>query len=572
MLAPIVIFCYKRLDHLKRVIEALQLNKLSTESDLIIYSDGPKDLNSNELIDSIRSYASNLNGFKSVQLICRQSNFGLTKNIEEGITEVLDKYDKVIVLEDDIIVTSVFLNFMNEALDLYSNNANISCVSGYTFLENPEGNHFFLKGAECWGWGTWKRAWFFYEKDIDTLIRFVNKNKSLRKQIGYGTNFYYRMLLNTKYGKINSWAIKWHVSAYMRNMLTLFPSKSYVYNIGLDSSGEHGRSEHDLNYSSLQFEYFKLNFIQAVESKKMYSAFSLFIKNRFSLYGKILSYIRNVRFQIYNLLKNNCSDQILILMNYLFNKKYKGPYESFEKAKLDSVGYHEINIAKRVLDVSLMRKNRIIISERDGFILPNIQLSSNVRHVFQKFYNSGNSISVFDFGGGFGSWYFDIIDLYGSSIIKKWVIVEQDTYVRVGKKLFEDDRLEFFSNLNNLNDHNTFDLILLSGVLQYIETPYDLLSKINQIDSHMLILDRTPFWNGHKDKCFVQINAQLADSYPSWIFNEEYFLNFMNKYWVKVNEFYTLDNQYLSINMKRIRFKGFVFKKRNCKDPLSPTD
>ncbi|MDD4082332.1 MAG: glycosyltransferase [Sphaerochaetaceae bacterium] len=156
--APIVLFVYSRLDHTKRTVEALKNNLLADESNLIIFSDAPKNEKSKKAVEEVRKYIHSIKGFKSVKIIERKNNVGLANSIIDGVTKVVNKYGKIIVLEDDLVTSKYFLNFMNDSLELYKNESKVISISGYTYPVGGLAETFFIKGTDCWGWATWKRG------------------------------------------------------------------------------------------------------------------------------------------------------------------------------------------------------------------------------------------------------------------------------------------------------------------------------------------------------------------------------------------------------------------------------
>jgi GT2 family glycosyltransferase len=164
MLAPIVLFTFNRPWHTQQTLDALAKNEEAKNSLLIIYCDGAKkDAKADEVekIEQVRLIAKNENRFKSVSLIVQKSNKGLANSIIDGVTEVVNKYGKVIVLEDDLVTSPLFLKFMNRALNYYSEKNQVACITGYVYpLKNVNNNEaFFIKGADCWSWATWKNKW-----------------------------------------------------------------------------------------------------------------------------------------------------------------------------------------------------------------------------------------------------------------------------------------------------------------------------------------------------------------------------------------------------------------------------
>ncbi len=241
MIAPIVLFVYKRLWHTQQVVEALLRNPEAKESELFIYSDGPKP-GAEEEVKRLREYLKTIHGFKKIEIIEREKNLGLANNIIDGVTAIVQKYGRVIVIEDDLVVSSGFLAYMNKGLDIYEREEKVASIHGYVYpLKNwhklPE--TFFLRGADCWGWATWKRAWDIFEPDGTKLKQQILARKE-KKLFNFNNTYpYFRMLEDQITGKNNSWAIRWYASAFVHNMFTLYPRKSLVRNIGFDGSGTH---------------------------------------------------------------------------------------------------------------------------------------------------------------------------------------------------------------------------------------------------------------------------------------------------------------------------------------------
>jgi len=169
------------------------------------------------------------------------ANKGLASSIIDGVTETVDRSGRVIVLEDDIVVQPNFLAFMNSGLDAYEQKTEVASICAYMYPIDPDGlpPTFFLRGTDCWGWATWKRAWDKFEPDGAKLLKQIDA-RNLRWEFDMDGSYpYCRMMEDQIAGRNNSWAIRWHASAYLKAMLSCFPGRSLVQNIGLDGSGTH---------------------------------------------------------------------------------------------------------------------------------------------------------------------------------------------------------------------------------------------------------------------------------------------------------------------------------------------
>ena len=240
MKSPIVLFAYNRINHIQQVIKALLRNEYASDSDLIIYSDASKNDNTVQEVQCVRQYLSTVSGFKSVKVIERLENFGLAKNIIDGVTSVINQYGKVIVLEDDLVVSPYFLKYMNDALEYDEKEEQVISIHRYIYpVKQKLPETFFIKGADCWGWATWKRGWDLFCSDGKYLLKEIEK-RNLKKEFDFDNSYpYYRMLKHQIEGKNNSWAIRWYASAFLHNKLTLYPGRSLVNQIGMDGSGTH---------------------------------------------------------------------------------------------------------------------------------------------------------------------------------------------------------------------------------------------------------------------------------------------------------------------------------------------
>lgn len=289
-LAPITLFVYNRPNHTKKTVEALQKNSLAKESELFIFSDGPKNKEVIDKVLEVRNYIKTISGFKKVEIIERNENIGLANSIISGVTEIVNKYGKIIVLEDDLVTSPYFLSYMNNALVFYENEDKVISIHGYNYpvkKELPE--TFFLRGTDCWGWATWKRGWDLFEPDGKKLLKEL-ENRNLIKELDLnGAYSFSGMLRRQIAGFNNSWAIRWHTSAFLKNKLTLYPGRSLVENIGQDRSGTHTNSE-KIYKANMSENSIKIGNISIEENREARQAI---IEYLFSLRPGIIARIKN---------------------------------------------------------------------------------------------------------------------------------------------------------------------------------------------------------------------------------------------------------------------------------------
>ena len=234
-LAPIVVFTYNRLTETIQTIEALQRNYLAKESELFIFSDGAKNIEGRVKVEAVRAYLKTIQGFNSIQIKESPNNKGLANSIIDGVTEIIEEYGQVIVLEDDLVTSPNFLDFMNQALDYYKNTPDVISISGYTLdlPSLPKCNKDFYIGlrASSLGWGTWIDKWGNIDWDVEDYSNFRQDYRKRLKFFKIGSDMP-GMLKRQMSNKIDSWAIRWCYHQFKYNFITVFASKSKVNHIG----------------------------------------------------------------------------------------------------------------------------------------------------------------------------------------------------------------------------------------------------------------------------------------------------------------------------------------------------
>ncbi len=242
---PIALFCFKRPGHVKKTVESLLKNQEASDTPLYVFCDGPRGEHDMAGVKATREYVESIEGFSSKTLSFSEQNRGLAKSIMSGVGQLLEQYDRLIVMEDDLEVSPYFLDYMRKGLERYQDQPEVASIHGYCFpLTTQVPPTFFMKGADCWGWGTWRRAWRDFETDGAKLLSELRARHLTDAFDMGGVVPNTQMLKDQIKGLNDSWAIRWHASCFLKEQLTLFPGKSLVNNIGNDASGAHCEKTH----------------------------------------------------------------------------------------------------------------------------------------------------------------------------------------------------------------------------------------------------------------------------------------------------------------------------------------
>ena len=283
MFAPICLFTYNRLEETIQTLEALKKNYLASESELFIFSDGPKNEQVKLNVNEVREYLHSISGFKKCTIFESDNNKGLANSIISGISQIIDKSGKVIVLEDDLITSPNFLNFMNYSLDFYQNEKNIQSINGFSLqISNLDSGMdiYFQTRPFSWGWATWSDRWDqnIFNKQI---LKFeINSNISIldkfKKECGDDIA---KMLLNSVNDKNDSWYVRWAYSHFKNNRYSVYPTYSLIENIGFGKKGTHCKNINPYNYKidkrdKAEFSLIKFSKPEKRTTEKFLSYFS----------------------------------------------------------------------------------------------------------------------------------------------------------------------------------------------------------------------------------------------------------------------------------------------------------
>lgn len=287
--SPIALFVYNRPQHTKQTIEALQKNALAIHSDLIIFSDAPKNDMADNAVSEVRNYIKSITGFKSVSIVERLENFGLARSIIDGVTSIVNERGRIIVLEDDLIVSPYFLDYMNNALNKYKDEKKVVQVSGYMFPVELKINEdaLFLPLTTSWGWATWARAWELFDPDANGYAS-VKNDLALKRRFNLdGAYDYFSMLEAQLAGRIDSWAIRWQLSTFLFGGLTLYPRYSLVTNSGFDGSGTHTSTRGLLASSGAMDGFSSKNFPGSIEVSSAWRKVQYSLKRRLTIFNRV---------------------------------------------------------------------------------------------------------------------------------------------------------------------------------------------------------------------------------------------------------------------------------------------
>jgi putative methyltransferase (TIGR04325 family) len=468
-----------------------------------------------------------------------------------------------------MVTSPWFLKYMNHALELYEAEDDAISIHGYVYpLERKLPETFFLKGADCWGWATWKRGWDLFERDGTKLLNELEQKQLIHEFDYNGSYSYSGMLRDQIAGRNNSWAVRWYASAFLKNKYTLYPGKSLVENIGLDDSGTHCSDSEEYSVE-LATKEVQLEKIEPKVCKEAFEAFTDYFSSGPSLASKIKRKLKSsIKSSIFSV-KTIAKDWLPpIILRFLKSSSspWSGDYSTWEEAERKATGYDQDNIIEIVRKSTAKVRDGVFPYERDSVLFDKIEyswplLSALMMAAAQ---NEGR-LNVIDFGGALGSSWYQNRKFLESLKEHSWNIVEQEKFVDLGSREFENSYINFYPTLNSCFESQRIDLVLFSSVLQYLKDPYLFIGEVVKNSPDYIVLDRLSIVELDRDLITIQnVPKQIYKGiYPCRFFNRQNILEkFLTDYEL-LEEFVSfipnetvIDGKYKSID------KGFIFKRK----------
>lgn len=257
------------------------------------------------------------------------------------------------------------------------------------------------------------------------------------------------------------------------------------------------------------------------------------------------------------------------LLSYFKKKwiKFEGDYSSWQEARSQCSGYDSEHILKKVLEATLKVKKGEAAFERDSVLFYEQEYVWPVLSgLFLAATHNQGKLNVLDFGGAFGSTYFQYKSFLQKMVDMTWNVIEQSHYVEAGIKHVQSDQLKFYRDINECKLQNNINVILLSSVLQYVDNPFDILHQLLACNASCLIIDRTPFSIKQNDQIVIQKVSPTIYSadYPMWIFSESHFNKYITKHWKCIASFVSPEGTRKTKSGVKLTFKGFIFESKKC--------
>lgn len=295
MPAPVVVFGFNRPDVFGETIRALKNNSLATDTNLYIFIDGPRNEEDVPKVGDVAKIAHAVTGFKSVTVNASPVNKGLANSIISGVTEIIEQYGRVIVVEDDLIVAPSFLTYMNQFLDKYKHDYRIFQISGFGVKIKPPTDYnydiYMHIRAQSWTWGTWKDRWETVDWKVSDFIE-LSRDKKRQRAFNKGGSDLFGMLKGYMNGVNNSWYIRFNYSMFKQKKYAIVPVKSLVLNEGFGAEATHCNTynRYKVDFQGEEKKYFTSP--STIEPDiRLYQQAVKYWSIRYRIYGKIMTLI-----------------------------------------------------------------------------------------------------------------------------------------------------------------------------------------------------------------------------------------------------------------------------------------
>jgi len=541
----IAIFAFRRPNHLKKVLISLISQSSQHNLPVYLFLDGPRKHDDKALVEACRTVTMQFEKQMAIEIIESKSNLGLYNSLTGGITAVLGNYEKVIVLEDDIVVSKYFLDYMLDGLQCYAECQDVASIHGYLppiSRELPD--TFFLRGADCWGWATWRNRWSLYRHDARAMAMEI-RSRGLAGDFNLGGRVpNLRLLDDCATGHSQSWAIRWHAACFLSDCFTLHPGRSLVRNIGLDNSGEHCVPSKALETVITEARLYVVK-QEIKENPLIVAAFaqqvapaSLPVRLARRCRNKIINQSRKWKFICKDTRINLTRKHLIKTIRQVIGPVYRlvipnqlrlgGPYSSYLEAISYATGYDSPVIASKVEEATRAVLEGRGAYERDGTVFqvrPYLKINQILKNLVTP------KTVIADFGGGLGGLYINSPELFPLGCRR--IVIEQTSMVYTGRRITEEYDLAIDFIDSNSQAIPKLDVLVLSSVLQYLEKPWAVVEWLIQSSNpEVVILDRTAIRRG-ESQWHIQLNTGYYEktvNYPIQILDSKKLLGAFSRY------------------------------------------
>ncbi len=549
-ITPIVLFAYNRPECLKRVLDCLKADRVPL---IYAFCDGSRNPSSAEGVAEVRRLLHSVDWCRII-ITERKTNLGLGKSLVLGVTEVLERHDSVIVYEDDLITSPGAFQYMSAALKRYRDDQMVMSVTAWTHPRVTPSDAglvpYFDGRAECWVWGTWRRAWTGMESTDAMSLVAECRTKGI-DPCKYGDDLL--QMAETEHQR-NIWAVRWLYMHIVRGGLCLRPPHSISEHIGTGPAATNTTDNGPWTAAPLQpCPPIPEKWPKPKEKQSCVKRWQTACGH-----AEATPYpYEQSRPEITLPAESSASPED--------RPGFSGHYIDWDSAAAAcGDGYGGVDLISRVLESARKVKDGEALYERDGVIFNDDNLPWQVlAGLLRAAAADGGALRVLDFGGSLGSSYFQCRGFLSAARLEKWCVVEQEKFVEIGRAEFSDEVLAFSGDLIQGIREYSPNVILLSGVLPYIKDPHELLNTLVSQGIRNLIFDRTPFWRDASlpDRLTVETVPPMIYSakYPAWFFNEEKFLQHFSLDYKLIKGFDSWE--FWEVEGAASQNRGFIFER-----------
>ncbi len=524
---PVVLFAYARPAHLARTLRGLREDGVPL---IEAFADGPKGEADAPAVATVRAMLQAVD-WCEMRITERAENRGLGRNILAGVTEIAARYDAFIVWEDDLTCVRGTYAWLGAALRHYRDDARVMSVTGWTHprvTPADVGERPWFDGrAECWSWGTWSRTWVGMPEET------AREKLAAAAKRGVGASTYGADLpaMAAEEQTKNLWAVRWVAHHLQHGGLCVRPPWSMVEHMGFDAAATNAAGGWDWANPPLR---------PAPAVPERWPEPMLHPQCA-RLWNKAMAAHRPRLARLRKLMPAFVRRAVRRLAG---RGIYVGNFRSWEAARAASNGYESAAIREKALAATCAVRDGLAAWERDTVLFAEPRCNQPLLEALrQTAAAEGGRLEVVDFGGAFGSTWWQHRSWLGDLPSVRWSVVEQEHWVEAGRREFTAGPLRFYASLEECCAIEHPTAIVLSAVLPYLPAPHTLLAEIRQRGFRHIIIDRTGFVRRGRDRLTVQrVPASIySASYPCWFFDRAALLRPFAEGWRIAAEWQTPD-------------------------------
>lgn len=223
-------------------------------------SDRPEEVERN---DEVRGYINQIDWECEVKTWFREDYVDVFTSLWGAIDWVFDNEEKAIVIEEDVVASLAFFDYVEKIIDKYKDNKKVWIISGNNSTPQynpPKLSYFPSRWANIYGWASWRSRWNLLDRKMTYWEAYKNTKEYENYYCDRFSSWFFKIKGNNLFKNIQGYYNPWDM-IFNNNMrknygYCLMPNANLCQDIGAIGANHSVKKINPLSivtYSSNEF-------------------------------------------------------------------------------------------------------------------------------------------------------------------------------------------------------------------------------------------------------------------------------------------------------------------------------